>query len=217
MNTNQLVQGKLVCVALNDKTQLDDLKDIFNDKPYDKAPSQPVLYFKPRNTWNVDDAEIDLPDHFQPLVVGASIGVIIGKRCCRVSESDVFDSVSGFTVVHDFSLPETSYYRPDIKGKCLDGSAPVAQSAVAISDITDVNDLSIETRVNETIQRSLKVSDLARGVETLISTISHIMTLNKGDVIAIGFPGKRIPLNPGDRVSSSLSGLITLNNQVKGE
>ncbi|MDG3087825.1 fumarylacetoacetate hydrolase family protein [Vibrio hannami] len=221
MNTNQLVKGKLVCVALNDKAQLENLKETFNEKPYLNAPTQPVLYFKTHNTWSVDDADIDLPSDFQPLVVGASIGVVIGQRCCRVSKEKALESVSGLTLVHDFSLPETSYYRPDIKGKCLDGSAPIAQNAVPLSDISSVSKLSVETSVNGTSQRNLKVSDLERSIEQLISTISHIMTLEEGDVIAVGFPGERVPLNPGDKVSSNLicltNSLLTLNNQVKGE
>jgi 5-oxopent-3-ene-1,2,5-tricarboxylate decarboxylase/2-hydroxyhepta-2,4-diene-1,7-dioate isomerase len=217
MNANQLIKGKLVCVALNDSSQLAQLESTFSQMPYVAPPTQPVLYFKTHNTWSVDDAEIALPDDFQPLVVGASIGVVIGKRCCRVSKEQALEYVSGLTLVHDFSLPESSYYRPDIKGKCLDGSAPVAQNAIPLSDIDSLEKLSVMTAVNGEPQRELKVTELERSIPELINTISHIMTLDEGDVIAVGFPGERIPLNPCDSVTSSMGELLNLTNQVKGE
>lgn len=217
MSSNQIVKGKLVCVALNDASQLAQLDSTFNEKPYGKPPTQPVLYFKTHNTWAIDDAKIALPKDGQSLVVGASLAVVIGKTCCRVSEKEALDYVSGLSLMHDFSLPESSYYRPDIKGKCLDGTAPVAQAPVALSDITLLEALTVTTSVNGEVQRSLKVSEFHRNIEQLISLISTIMTLQEGDVIAVGFPGERIPLKAGDKVSSCLDSLVQLNNTVLGE
>lgn len=215
MNLNQLVKEKLVCVALNDAKQFDALNATFNEKPYVKPPTQPVLYFKTRNTWSSNDAPVDYVGG--SMVVGASIAVVIGKTCCRVSEADALEYVSGLTLVHDFSLPEKSYYRPDIKGKCLDGSAPIAQSPIALSDIASLSDLTVTTTVNGEQKSSLSVSQHYRSIEQLIHTISTIMTLNVGDVIAVGFPGERIAVESGDIVSSTMSNLLQLNNTLKGE
>lgn len=217
MSSNQIVKGKLVCVALNDASQLAQLDSTFNEKPYLKPPTQPVLYFKTHNTWSTDEAKMAPAKDGQSLVVGASIAVVIGKQCCRVSEESAVEYIGGLSLVHDFSLPETSYYRPDIKGKCLDGSAPVAQKPVAMSDISSLQDLEVTTSVNGHQQRTLKVTDLHRSVEQLISLISTIMTLEAGDVIAVGFPGERIPVQAGDSVSSTMSGFVQLNNSVMGE
>jgi len=64
MTATLLVNSKLVCVALNDKAQLQALDATFNQAPYNKPPTQPVLYYKPRNTWNVDGAEIEWAKDF---------------------------------------------------------------------------------------------------------------------------------------------------------
>ena len=50
MSQPLLVKSKLICVALNDAAQLRQLHATFNQKPYDKPPTEPVLYYKPRNT-----------------------------------------------------------------------------------------------------------------------------------------------------------------------
>ncbi|MFC1233594.1 fumarylacetoacetate hydrolase family protein [Vibrio sp. F74] len=215
MNSNQLVKEKFVCVALNDAKQLNELNGTFSEKPYVKPPTQPVLYFKTRNTWSSDGAKVSYVG--DSMVVGASIALVIGKTCCRVSETDALDYISGLTLTHDFSLPEQSYYRPDIKGKCLDGSAPIAQNPVPLSDIASLADLTVTTSVNGEEKSVLSVSQFHRSIEQLIHLISTIMTLNVGDVIAVGFPGDRIAVQVGDNVSSSMSGLQQLNNTLTGE
>ncbi|MDF2153446.1 fumarylacetoacetate hydrolase family protein [Vibrio sp. CAU 1672] len=212
---NARLQGKVVCVALNDQQQLDNLSETFGQAPYKQAPQEPVLYFKPHNTWNQNDAPIHWPHTDNELVVGASLAVIIGERCCRVSESEALDYVEGYALLHDFSLPETSYYRPDIKGKCMDGSATLS-APVPRSDIEDLTSLELITAVNGIVKSGFPLNRQARSVEQLINKISHIMTLEKGDIIAVGFAGERVPLMPYDKVTSTLGEALRLENMVEG-
>jgi len=212
--TDSIVTGMLVCVALNDKAQLAALEPELHEAPYQKPPTQPVLYFKPRNTFNVAGATVAWPEHGEEFVVGASLGLVIGKPTCRVSEAEALDYVAGYTLVHDFSLPETSYYRPDIKGKCLDGSAPVGPVVVPGEQVDNFHRLTLVTTINGEPRSELNMADLQRGAAELLSTISYIMTLNPGDVIATGFRGERVPVKPGDIVESSIEGLLALSNTV---
>lgn len=213
MSTNPIVKGKLVCVALNDQQQLQDLNATFNEAPYKNAPTQPVLYFKPHNTWSTDGASIEWQE--ETLVVGASLTVVFGEECCRTSAEDALKYVAGYTLMHDFSLPEKSYYRPDIKGKCLDGSAPIGAAVASASDVADPQALTVVTQVNGETVGEQSVSDLHRGVAELISTISYIMTLQPGDAIAVGFPGNRHPVKQGDKITSSIAGVTELTNVVE--
>ncbi|NVD08730.1 5-carboxymethyl-2-oxo-hex-3- ene-1,7-dioate decarboxylase [Vibrio sp. JPW-9-11-11] len=213
MNTQR--QGKVVCVALNDAEQLQAMQATFEQPPYQALPSEPVLYFKPHNTWNENHQPIAYPQNGS-LVVGASVVLVIGKTCCRVAATSALDYVEGAALLHDFSLPETSYYRPDIKGKCIDNSATFSE-AVMLSDIGQLDQHVLTTYVNEVATQSLPLKRLERSASQLIESISHIMTLEKGDVIAIGFAGERSPVGPGDKVRSQLGELLELNDQVQGE
>ncbi|TXY30574.1 5-carboxymethyl-2-oxo-hex-3- ene-1,7-dioate decarboxylase [Vibrio mimicus] len=213
MNTQ--LQGKVVCVALNDAEQLQQMQATFEQAPYKALPTQPVLYFKPHNTWNQNQQPIVYPKG-EELVVGASVALIMGERCCRVKAQSALDYVAGIALLHDFSLPESSYYRPDIKGKCLDNSATLSQ-AVMVSDIGDLSQQTVTTYINDRLAQSLPLSRLERSAEELIELISHIMTLEKGDVIAIGFAGERTQVALGDVVLSQLGESVTLKDQVKGE
>ncbi|WP_299199719.1 fumarylacetoacetate hydrolase family protein [uncultured Amphritea sp.] len=215
MSKNPIVKGKLVCVALNDAEQFNAMQAEFAEAPYKGAPQQPVLYFKPHNTWSTDGAVVEWAQvdgsPAEQMVVGASLAVVFGKECCRVSEAEALDYVEGYTLVHDFSLVEQNYYRPDIKGKCLDTSAPIGADVVAVAD---PQALTVVTSVNGMVVNETPVSQLVRGVAELISTISYIMTLQPGDVIAVGFPGQRAPVAPGDKVHSVIDGVTELNNTL---
>ncbi len=214
MNSNPIVKGKLVCVALNDAEQLAAMQAEFSQPPYKAAPTQPVLYFKPHNTWNTEGAVIEWPADEAAMVVGASLAVVIGQECCRVSADDALSYVGGYTLLHDFSLPEQSYYRPDIKGKCLDGSAPVGAAVVPADQVADPAALTVVTQVNGTTVSELPLSQLERSVPELISIVSRIMTLQAGDVLAVGFRGERTAVQRGDRVTSAIAGVAELNNQL---
>ena len=221
MTSETLVKSKLVCVALNDAQQLKALDATFNEAPYKKPPTQPVLYYKHANTWNTNNAVVEWASDMEgnaaaAMVVGASLGVVIGKETCRVSAEEALNYVSGYTVVADYSLPEETYYRPDIKGKCQDTTAPVGPVITPASDITSPDDLTVTISVNGTEKSRFALSGMERSVSELISTISYIMTLQPGEVIAVGFAGDRTPVAAGDSVDCTIEGIGTLHNTLGG-
>ena len=221
MTANTLVNSKLVCVALNDKAQLTALEGTFNEAPYKKPPTQPVLYYKPRNTWSTEGAIVEWAQDFDgndvaEMAVGASLGVVIGKETCRVSAEEALDYVGGYTIVADYSLPEQNYYRPDIKGKCLDTSAPVGPEVVAADQIATPDALTVTINVNGAQKSVFELANMERSVAELISIISRIMTLQPGEIIAVGFAGDRVAVNKGDKVEASIEGVGTLNNTLGG-
>jgi 5-oxopent-3-ene-1,2,5-tricarboxylate decarboxylase/2-hydroxyhepta-2,4-diene-1,7-dioate isomerase len=221
MTTNTLVNSKLICVALNDKAQLAALEGSFNEAPYKKPPTQPVLYYKPRNTWSNEGAVVEWAKDFDgndvaEMAVGASLGVVIGKETCRVSTDEALEYVGGYTIVADYSLPEQNYYRPDIKGKCLDTSAPVGPEVVAADTVAAPDALTVTISVNGEQKSVFELANIQRSVAELISIISRIMTLQPGEIIAVGFAGDRVAVNKGDKVEASIEGVGTLNNTLGG-
>ena len=73
LGEHSIIKDMLVCVALNHSQQLAEMQTHFTQAPYRKLPLQPVLYFKPRNTWGSDKAIIPWPQLGPGLVVGASL------------------------------------------------------------------------------------------------------------------------------------------------
>jgi 2-keto-4-pentenoate hydratase/2-oxohepta-3-ene-1,7-dioic acid hydratase in catechol pathway len=79
----------------------------------------------------------------------------------------------------------------------------------------DPLDLQVETRVNGEVRQRGRTSQMAFPVPFLVRYISHVMTLEPGDVISTGTPAGVGPLADGDTVEVEVEGVGTLRNPVR--
>jgi 2-keto-4-pentenoate hydratase/2-oxohepta-3-ene-1,7-dioic acid hydratase in catechol pathway len=70
------------------------------------------------------------------------------------------------------------------------------------------------TRVNGTQRQHGKSSDMAFSIPFLLSYISHVMTLEPGDLVATGTPAGVGKLAEGDIVEVEIVGLSMVTNPV---
>ena len=92
---------------------------------------------------------------------------------------------------------------------------------VTSDDVKDVTQLQLVTKGNGELRQSAYVTQLIFDIPTLIETISRLMTLEPGDLIAtgtcagvgIGFNPPKY-LQPGDRVAVTIEPIGTLENPV---
>jgi 5-oxopent-3-ene-1,2,5-tricarboxylate decarboxylase/2-hydroxyhepta-2,4-diene-1,7-dioate isomerase len=204
----------VVCAALNFRGTLYALGDSVTRDPYKKAPSAPVLYFKPSNTWIDDGAPIVCPAGIVELRMGGTLGVVIGSKACRVAEGDALSHVAGYVVVNDVSIPHESYYRPAIKERCRDTFHP-SGSVVAAQGI-DPNRLGIRILINGQLRAENSTANLVRSVERLIADITEFMTLEGGDVLVVGEPDNAPLAKIGDRVRVEMDGIGSIENDIAG-
>ena len=66
----------------------------------------------------------------------------------------------------------------------------------------------------EFVPGTLLPGDLIFDVDTLVSYISRYITLNPGDVIFTGTPGRTAKMEPGDVVEIEIEGIGILRNTV---
>jgi 2-keto-4-pentenoate hydratase/2-oxohepta-3-ene-1,7-dioic acid hydratase in catechol pathway len=90
--------------------------------------------------------------------------------------------------------------------------------------IPDVNQLTLESRLNGEVMQHASVADLIFTLPVIIEYLSGFTTLSPGDVIATGTPGgvgdKREPavyMKAGDVIEVEITGLGTLRNVVAAE
>jgi 2-keto-4-pentenoate hydratase/2-oxohepta-3-ene-1,7-dioic acid hydratase in catechol pathway len=94
--------------------------------------------------------------------------------------------------------------------------------AIATADeVPDAGTLRVQTRVNGELRQDALVAGLIFDIPTLIETVSRILTLAPGDVIATGTPagvgvGFKPPryLTKGDVVAIRIDPVGTLENPV---
>jgi 2-keto-4-pentenoate hydratase/2-oxohepta-3-ene-1,7-dioic acid hydratase in catechol pathway len=72
----------------------------------------------------------------------------------------------------------------------------------------------VRCEVNEEVRQLGRTKDMVFDIPTLVSYVSHVMTLLPGDVLLTGTPAGVGPLVAGDVVTVTIDGLGTLANRV---
>jgi 2-keto-4-pentenoate hydratase/2-oxohepta-3-ene-1,7-dioic acid hydratase in catechol pathway len=198
--------SKIVCVGRNYREHAAELGNAM--------PTEPLLFLKPASAIINNGESIELPEASERVEHEGELGVVIGRNCRRVTvDEDPLAYVLGFTCLNDVTARDLQ--RSDVqftRAKSFDTFCPVGPHIVTG---LDPSDLSVETRVNGEIRQSGRTSAMAFPVPFLIRYISHVMTLNPGDLIATGTPAGVGPLRDGDVVEVEVEGIGVLRNPVK--
>lgn len=185
-------------------------------------PEHPVVFTKPAACVIASGDTIDPHTGLtQALDYEGEIGVIIGRRCSKVSRAEAMDHVWGYTLINDVTARDLQRdHKQWFIGKSLDTFCPMGPWAVTADEI-DITDLRLRTHVNGELRQDAGTAQLIFDVPTLIETLSAGITLQPGDVIATGTPvgvgiGFDPPryLSPGDEVVISAPGLGELRNTI---
>jgi 5-oxopent-3-ene-1,2,5-tricarboxylate decarboxylase / 2-hydroxyhepta-2,4-diene-1,7-dioate isomerase len=213
---NATCRGTVYGTLLNHRDALAALGNAVHGLPYKAPPKAPILYIKPRNTWMDGGEAIVVPTGVVELEIGATLGLVIGRAACRVSEADALRFVAGYVIVNDVSVPHDSYYRPSLRFKARDTFCPigpfVARDAVGSPDA-----LGIAVTIDgETVQRA-STAGLIRSAARLIADVSDFMTLVPGDVLSVGVAAGAPRARVGQHVSIAINGLGRLDNRLVTE
>jgi 5-oxopent-3-ene-1,2,5-tricarboxylate decarboxylase/2-hydroxyhepta-2,4-diene-1,7-dioate isomerase len=208
------LSGSVYGVLLNHRTALQALGDAVNRPPYNAPPQAPVLYIKPRNTLAVDGDSIAVPPEVDELEVGASLGLVIGRPSCRLTEDRALESVAGYLIVNDVSVPHAPYYRPSIAFKARDGFCPLGPRVVPRAAIANPDALTIRVYIDGVLKQATTNSQLVRPVARLLADVTEFMTLMPGDVLAVGVASPAPRIRAGERAGIEIEGLGRLENPI---
>ncbi len=148
------------------------------------------------------------------------LAVVIGARAKCVTPDEAVGCVAGYTIVNDVSARSVTFVegrssRPWdefydwLNGKWADGFLPMGPCMVTADEIGDVRDLRLELTVNGETRQKASTAEMIFDVYEIVSFLSHLMTLEPGDVIATGTPagvgaGDGRMLKGGDVVTSRI-------------
>ena len=222
LNTNDIqldtpISGTVFGTLVNFKGVLEELGDTVNDKPYLSPPVAPVLYIKPANTFNRYGAGIPMPEGITKLEMGASVGIVIGKKAVAVTEESALDYIGGYTIVNDVSVPHDSIYRPAVQHKSRDGFCPIGPWVINRHAVDNPDDLLIRVYINDELRQENSTTNLIRSVGRLLADVTEFMTLSPGDVLLVGVPEEAPQASVGDRVRIEIAGIGSLENLIVEE
>lgn len=181
-----------------------------------KAPEEPLVFLKGRNTLTGHKSVTVRPDNVDYMHYECELVVVIGKSGKNIKESEAMDYVAGYTVCNDYAIRDylENYYRPNLKVKCRDTCTPIGPWIVDRDDIKDPHNLTIRTFVNGELRQEGTTKDIIFSIPFLISYLSEFMTLNEGDMIATGTPKGLSDVKHGDLVEVEVEGVGRLANTI---
>lgn len=200
--------GKIFGIGLNYKVHASDLAE--------KAPeTEPASFFKPFTAVIGPGDAIKIPLQSEKTTAEAELGVVMGKACKDVEESDWLDYVAGFTTIIDMTAEDILRRNPRYltRAKSFDTFFSFGPQLVTPDEIDDVLALEVSTVVNGEVLGRNVVANMTFQPDFLVSFHSKVMTLLPGDVISTGTP-RAAHIRHGDVAECRIDGFEPLKNPV---
>jgi 2-keto-4-pentenoate hydratase/2-oxohepta-3-ene-1,7-dioic acid hydratase in catechol pathway len=205
---------KIIGIGLNYKEHIEEFQR--------EAPKQPLLFAMYANAIIGPEEPIVVPQMSQQIDYEAELAVVIGRRTKQVPVESAVEYVAGYTILNDVSARDLQFSDGQwLRAKSFDTFAPIGPYLVTANELGDGSGLNLELRLNGKQMQKSNTRNLIFDVPKLISHISHVMTLEVGDIIATGTPsGVGFVRNPpvfmkaGDVVEIDIQGIGTLRNPV---
>jgi 2-keto-4-pentenoate hydratase/2-oxohepta-3-ene-1,7-dioic acid hydratase in catechol pathway len=197
--------NKIVCVGRNYAAHAAELG---ND-----VPKEPLIFLKPSTSIVGPSQAIVVTRYSQRVEHEGELGLVIGRKCSHLNDQrDALSYVLGYACVNDVTARDLQ--KSDVqftRAKGFDTFCPVGPH---IESELVPDDLLVETLVNGEVRQSGRTSLMVFSPAFLVRWISHMMTLEPGDLIATGTPAGVGPLIAGDVVSVRIEGIGVLRNPV---
>ncbi|MCP5087816.1 MAG: fumarylacetoacetate hydrolase family protein [Rhodobacteraceae bacterium] len=207
--------GKFICIGLN-----------YADHAAESGmalPEEPVIFFKATSAICGPNDTVEIPRGSVKSDWEVELGVVIGKHAKYVSVSDALEHVAGYCVVNDLSERDFQLHRSGqwVKGKSCDTFGPIGPWLVTRDEVSDPQNLPMYLEVNGHRYQDGSTRTMHFDVATVISHLSHFMSLQPGDIISTGTPpgvgmgqSPETYLKPGDTMELGIEGLGVQNQIV---
>ena len=207
--------SKIICLAFNYPKHA-------KEQNYEST-KEPVIFIKPRTTLCGTNSEIRCPNFVKQLDYEIELAVIIGKTCKNIDETSAKNYIFGYMVFNDVSARDIQMQDKQFtRGKSFDTFAPCGPWITTSDEVTDPENLQMTTMVNGQIRQNSSTSNMFINISSILSKLSKVMTLEKGDIITTGTPegvalnNPDIPfLKDGDEIDMEIEKLGRIQNTVK--
>ena len=206
---------KIMCLAFNYIDHAEEQKM--------NPPEDPVIVMKPRTTLTGTNSEIRSPSFVEKLDYEVELALIIGKNCKNIEESEAMDVIIGYMVFNDVSARGIQFEDKQFtRAKGFDTFAPCGPWITTADEVPNPQNLKMTTKINGELRQDSSTSKMFLKIPSIVSKLSKVMTLEKGDIISTGTPKGVVLNNPnleflknGDKIEMEIEKLGKLENTVK--
>jgi len=222
--------GKILALAGNYVEHIKEagLKLGLSDSP--RITTVPRPFIMPATSVANPGDEIFWPAYSETIDYELELAIVIGRKAKAVAMENTLDIIAGYTIVNDVSARTVTFKKNRaerpwdefydwLNGKWADGFCPMGPYLLTADEIEDVQDLDMKLTVNGEVRQKANSSQMIHTVAQIVSFLSHLMTLEPGDIIATGTPSgvgfaTGNYLKAGDRIEATIENLGTLTNTL---
>jgi len=154
------------------------------------VPKEPIIFSKFTNCVSGPNDNIMIPKNSKHTDWEVELGFVIGKKALYVSEDKALDYVLGFFLVNDVS---ERHFQKDKgltwdKGKGFDTFGPIGPHIITKDELPDFQNLNMYLEVDGKRMQAGNTKEMIFGIKSLVSYMSHCMSLYPGDICCTGTP-----------------------------
>jgi 2-keto-4-pentenoate hydratase/2-oxohepta-3-ene-1,7-dioic acid hydratase in catechol pathway len=214
---------RIFAVGLNYMDHFLEIPEAIREARGMTPPQVPVIFNKQNTSANGPLDPIYLPPESLQMDYEAELGVVIGKRCRRVSREQAYSVIAGFTIVNDVTIRDWQMRSPTMTmGKSWDSHCPMGPAIVTPDECVDPQNLHVRLWVDEELRQDFNTRNMIFDIAAQIEHLSTAFTLLPGDVIATGtdagvamFSEGQPWLREGQTVRVDIDSLGTIENRVE--
>jgi 2,4-didehydro-3-deoxy-L-rhamnonate hydrolase len=192
------------------------------ENPGAVLPDEPFFFAKMPSAVIGPGEPIRHPKCIRQLDYEIELALVIGRRLTAAPEDEAMNFVFGYTILHDVSARDVQFKDNQITlGKNFDSFCPIGPCVVTADEVPHPGRVRLRIYLNGEIKQDASTADWLFTLPRLLSFLSHIMTLEPGDIVSTGTPAgvglfRKPPqfLKPGDIVRLEAEGIGVLENMV---
>ncbi len=205
--------GKIICVGLNYANHIKEMGR--------ELPEYPTLFAKFAEALTGPYDDVVVPSYAaSQLDWEGELAFVVGRQAYQVSEADAESHIAGYSVMNDYTMRDYQYRTLQWdQGKTFEKTSGFGPFLTTTDSYTFGGTLTT-TLDGRTVQ-STTTDDLVFTPAKLVEYISHIVTLQPGDVVITGTPGgvghARKPglyIQDGQTVEVTIEGLGSVRNKT---
>lgn len=176
----------------------------------------PQPFLKPTSCLTAHNSSIRIPADATVVHYEAEMVVVIGKRCSKVPPDEAPNYIFGVTAGNDVSerVWQNGKTVKDVQWWRAKGADTFGPVGPYILTGLDYDNLTLKLVLNGETKQKENTDHLIHNVSNTVSFISQYVTLNPGDLIFTGTPGKTDVIAKGDTVEVHLEDMV-LSNSVE--
>jgi 5-carboxymethyl-2-hydroxymuconate isomerase len=209
-NGDTLPLGKIICIGRN---YLDHAKELDSD-----VPKEPLFFYKPNFTVIHSYENVIYPSFTKNLHYEVELVVAVGETVRNISVDEAKNVILGYTVGLDMTARDVQ--QNAIKNGLPWTLAKGFDTACVLSDFIYAKDYNLTLNedimlyVNNQQKQFAKLNTMIFKPDFLISYISKLITIEKGDIIMTGTPAGVGPVVPGDVIFAKIENIAELHTQI---